>query len=157
MRKESNYIIYRNRPLTVVVAVFLIFSIVSCKNNTNEKAQEKTTDSIISIIENPGQLNKILEISKERLLMLEFYADWCAPCKELAPILEKIAKEKSELVSIYKVDIDRHRQLSNSFRVTGIPHVAFIRNKENVFSLTGLYPKAMYLKVIEKFAKPAAS
>jgi thioredoxin len=155
MKKGSKYIIYRNRSFMVIVAVFLIFSMVSCKNNTNEKA--KTNNSIITSIDNVEQLNKVVEISNERLLILEFYADWCPPCKELTPILEKIAKEKRATVAIYKIDIDRHRELSNSFRVAGIPHVTFVKNKENVFSLTGLYPKTMYLKVIEQYAEPDKS
>jgi thioredoxin 1 len=157
MKKVSKHIIYPNRPLAVIVAVFLLFSVVSCKNNTNEKAQTPKNNSIITSIDDVGQLNKIVEISNKRLLILEFYADWCPPCKDLAPILEKIAKEKSDTVAIYKIDIDRHRELSNSFRVTGIPHVAFVKNKENIFSLTGLYPKTMYLKVIEQYAKPTES
>jgi len=157
MKKGSKYSIYRNRPFAIIVAFFLLSGIVSCKNNTNEKTPAQTNNSIITSIDNLEQLNKIVEISNERLLILEFYADWCPPCKELAPILEKIAKEKSATVAIYKIDIDRHRELSNSFRVTGIPHVAFVKNKENVFSLTGLYPKTMYLKVIEQYTKPAES
>ena len=157
MIKGSKYSIYRNRPFAVIVAVFLISSIVSCKNNTNEKVQAQTNKSMITNIENVEHLNKVIEISNERLLILEFYADWCPPCKELAPILEKIAKEKSETVSIYKIDVDRHRELMNSFRVTGIPYVSFVKNKENVFSLTGLYPKTMYLKVIEQYTQPDKS
>jgi len=157
MKKGSKYIIYRNLSLAVVVAVFFLFSIVSCKNNTNEKAQAQTNNSIITSIDNVEQLNKIVEISNERLLIIEFYADWCPPCKELTPILEKIAKEKSATVAIYKIDIERHRELLNSFRITGIPHVTFVKNKENVFSLTGLYPKTMYLKVIEQYTRPAES
>jgi len=157
MIKGSKYSIYRNRPFAVIVAVFLIFGVVSCKNNTNEKVQAQTNKSMITSIENVEHLNKVIEISNERLLMLEFYADWCPPCKDLAPILEKIAKEKSSTVSIYKIDVDRHRELMDSFRVTGIPHVSFVKNKENVFSLTGLYPKTMYLKVIEQYTQPDKS
>lgn len=157
MKKGLNYLIYRNRSFAVVVAVFLFISVVSCKNNTNENAQAQTNNSIITSIDNVEQFNKIIETSNERLLILEFYADWCPPCKELAPILEKIAKEKSATVSIYKIDTDRHRELMNSFRVNGIPHVSFIKNKENVFSLTGLYPKTMYLKVIEKYTNSVES
>jgi len=157
MKKESKYTIYRNRPFAVIVAVFLLFSIVSCKNNTNEKKQAQTNNSNITSIDNVEQFNKILDTSYERLLILEFYADWCPPCKELAPILEEIAQEKSATVSIYKIDVDRHRELMNSFRVTGIPYVSFIKNKENVFSLTGLYPKTMYLKAIEQYTKSAES
>ena len=157
MKKETKSKTYRNHPLVVVVAVFIAITVVSCKNNTNDKAQAKTQNSIVTSIDNVEQLHKIMEISNERLLIIEFYADWCPPCKELAPILEKIAKEKSDTVAIYKIDIDRHRELSNPFRVAGIPHVSFVKNKENVFALTGLYPKTMYLKVIEQFTRPAES
>jgi thioredoxin len=157
MKKGSKYSIYRNRPFAIIVAVFLLSSIVSCKNNTNEKVQAQTKDSVITSIDNVAHFNKVMEISNERLLMLEFYADWCPPCKDLAPILEKIAKEKSATVSIYKIDVDRHRELMDSFRVTGIPHVSFVKNKENVFSLTGLYPRTMYLKVIEQYTQPDKS
>jgi putative thioredoxin len=157
MKKGPKYILCRNRPFAIIVAVFLFITVVSCKNNTNENTQAQTNNSVITSIDNVEQFNKIMEISNERLLILEFYADWCPPCKELAPILEKIAEEKSATVAIYKIDTDRHSELMNSFRVTGIPHVAFVKNKENVFSLTGLYPKTMYLNVIEKYTKPTES
>jgi len=157
MKKGSKYIIWTNRPFAIIVAVFLFITVVSCKNNTNDKKQVQANTPIITSIDNVEQFNKIMEISNERLLILEFYADWCPPCKELAPILEKIAKEKSETVAIYKIDTDRHRELMNSFQIAGIPYVSFFKNKENVFSLTGLYPKSMYLKVIEKYTNPTES
>ena len=85
-------------------------------------------------------------------MIFDFYTDWCPPCKELEPILEKIAKEKSEMVTVYKINIDRNRALANSFRVGGIPHVVFLKNKKTVLALTGLYPKNMYLKAAERFS-----
>jgi thioredoxin 1 len=156
MKENFKYNILQIRFCTLVIIIF--FScVISCKNDASSQTQPPVNDAVIRSIDNVGQLNKIVEISNERLLILEFYADWCPPCKDLAPILEKIAKEKSDTVAIYKIDIDRHHELSNSFRVTGIPHVAFVKNKENIFSLTGLYPKTMYLKVIEQYTKPAES
>ncbi|MEJ2655890.1 MAG: thioredoxin family protein [Desulfobacterales bacterium] len=157
MGKSSGHSILRIRPHAAAIVIFLLLSMVSCKNDTNRQTQSSVENSVISSIENTDQFNKIIEISKERLLLLDFYADWCPPCKELAPILEKIAKEKSATVTIYRINIDRNRELSNSFRITGIPHVAFFKNKENVFSLTGLYPKNMYLKVIEQYAETGTS
>jgi thioredoxin len=157
MKKKSGHNMFHIRLLVAVFTSFFFLGIVSCKNDTSKQAQAPVGKSIINSIEDANQFNKILETSKERLLLLDFYADWCPPCKELAPILEKIAKEKSAFVTIYKINIDRNRELSNSFRITGIPHVAFFKNKENVFSLTGLYPKDMYLKVIEKFAETGTS
>ena len=136
-----------------VVTVFSFLVMVSCGNNTDNQPQ----DSVIGSINSLEQFNKIMETSKERLLILDFYADWCPPCKELFPVLEKIGKENSNIVTIYKINIDRHSELANSFRVTGIPHVAFVKNKENVLSLTGLYPKKMYLKVIQQYSENGTS
>jgi thioredoxin len=157
MNKRSGYNIFHIRPLVAVFTTFFLLGLVSCKNDTSKQAQARVDKSVINSIEDANQFNQILEKSKERLLLLDFYADWCPPCKELAPILEKIAKEKSATVTIYKINVDRNRELSDSFRITGIPHVAFFKNKENVFSLTGLYPKNMYLKAIEKFSESGAS
>ena len=157
MNKRSGHGIFHIRPLVAVLLIIFSMGLISCKNDTSDQSQPPVKKSVINSIEDANQLNKILEKSKERLLLLDFYADWCPPCKELAPILEKIAKEKSATVTIYKINIDRNRELSDSFRITGIPHVAFFKNKENVFSLTGLYPKNMYLKVIEKFSETGTS
>jgi len=140
-------------PFCIFVLTIFCFCVASCKNDASSQTQPSVNNAAIRSIENVEQFNKIIETSEDRLLILDFYADWCLPCKELEPILEKIANEESDTVSIYKIDIERNRELSNSFRITGVPYVAFVKNKENVFSLTGLYPKNMYLKVIERYTK----
>jgi len=140
-----------------VVTVFFFWVMVSCGNNTGNQPQDSAKDSVIGSIKSLEQFNNIMETSKERLLVLDFYADWCPPCKELFPVLEKIGKENPDIVAIYKINIDRHSELASSFRVTGIPHVAFVKNKENVLSLTGLYPKNMYLKVIQQYSENGTS
>lgn len=136
----------------VFVWFLLPILLVSCDSNSSRKTQAPDAKPVILTIENKVQFEQIIENSGERLLLVEFYADWCPPCKELAPILEQIAKENKDHVSIYKINTDENHELSNTFRVTGIPHVVFIKNKENVFSLSGLYPKNMYLKVISRFS-----
>ena len=139
-----------------LIAITLAFSgIASCSDDTSKKPHVMAADSVIGSIDSMEQLNKIIEKSGERLLIFDFYADWCPPCKELEPILEKIAKEKSEMVTVYKINIDRNKALANSFRVGGIPHVVFLKNKKTVLALTGLYPKNMYLKAVERFSADA--
>ena len=140
----------------LVITALLFFAITSCQNNTDKQARASGTNSVIANIDSVEQFNKITATAEDRLLILDFYADWCPPCKELEPILEKIAKENRASVTVYKVNIDRNRELVHSFRVGGIPHVAFVKNKENVLSLTGVYPKNMYLKAVERFSATAA-
>ena len=136
-----------------LIATILAFSgITSCGDDTSKKTHVMAADSVIGSIDSMEQLNKIIEKSGERLLIFDFYADWCPPCKELEPILEKIAKEKSDMVTVYKINIDRNRALANSFRVGGIPHVVLFKNKKTVLAMTGLYTKNMYLKAAERFS-----
>jgi thioredoxin-like negative regulator of GroEL len=139
--------------LAILVISSLLFCITSsCKNNTSKQAQAAITDSVISAIDNVEQYNKIMETSGERLLMFYFYADWCRPCKEFAPVLENIAKENIDSVTVYKINMDKNKDLAYIFRARGIPHVAYVKNKEILLSLTGLYPKNVYLKAIKRFS-----
>lgn len=133
----------------------MIFGIASCGDDTGNKSHAPLADSVIRYIDSMEQLNKIIQTSGERLLIFDFYADWCPPCKEIEPVLEKIAKEKSDMVTVYKINIDRNRALANSFRVGGIPHVVLFKNKKTVLTLSGLYPKNMYVKLVERFSAAA--
>lgn len=153
MRKNTQNPIRLIGLCTLVFTLFVFLGIASCGNNADNPSHASAGDSIIVKINNVDQFNKIIETSGDNLLLIEFYADWCPPCKQLAPVLEKIAKEKRELVIIYKINIDRNRDLANSFHVTGIPHVTFVKNKKTLLSLTGLYPKKMYLKAIDRFSE----
>jgi len=140
------------RLFSRVVIIIIIFGIASCGEDTGTKTRDPLAGSGIRYIDSMEQFNKIIQTSGEHLLMFDFYADWCPPCKEIEPVLEKIAKEKSEMVTVYKINIDRNRALADSFRVSGIPHVVFFKKKETVLTLNGVYPKNMYLKLVERFS-----
>ncbi len=135
-----------------VFIILLFFELASCGDDIGKNTRDPLDDSVISSIDSMEQLNKIIETSGNRLLIFDFYADWCPPCKELDPILEKIAKEKSSTVTVYKINIDHNKGLANSFRVVGIPHVILFKNKKTVLALNGLYPKNMYLQIVERFS-----
>ena len=139
--------------LAILVIASLLFCITSsCKNNTSKQAQASVADSVISVIDNVEQFDKIIETSGKHLLMFYFYADWCRPCKIFGPILEEIAKENIDSVTVYKIDSDKNKDLAKMFRARGVPHVAFVKKKQILLSLTGVYPKDMYLKTIKRFS-----
>ncbi len=130
---------------------------VSCEKKSETNTKKSEAGSVITSVKSNEEFKKIISTSENRLLLFDFYADWCPPCKQLGPILEKIARENRDAVSVYKVNIDQHKDISSSFRITGIPHVIFIKNSEKILSLTGLYPKKMYLKAIDKFSATTAT
>ncbi len=139
----------RDHKYRLFLLVLVLFAAaVACDTNANRTARP----AAITTIENKEQLEQIIATSGDRLLVLEFYADWCAPCKELAPILDEIAKENRDVLDLYKINTDKSGGLARAFRVTGIPHVVFFKNQESILSLSGLYPKQMYVKVIGRLA-----
>ncbi|MBN2415333.1 thioredoxin [bacterium] len=88
----------------------------------------------------------------DTLVMVDLYADWCAPCRALAPVLEEVAKEKNNRVLVFKVNVDDNRPLAQRYQVRSIPYVVFIKNGEMVQSLLGLRPKSAYIEVIDSLA-----
>lgn len=70
--------------------------------------------------------------------LVDFYADWCGPCRMLTPVLEKVAKELSGSASVAKLDIDHAQNVASSFRVTSVPTMILFKNGEEVGRLVGL-------------------
>lgn len=88
------------------------------------------------------------EIS-EGLLLVDFWAPWCAPCRMLGPILEEIDEEFND-VTIGKLNVDENPQTAQEFQIMSIPLVILFKDGKAVESLLGLRPKQAYLDAIER-------
>ncbi len=88
------------------------------------------------------------EIS-EGLVLVDFWAPWCAPCRMLGPILEEIDKELDD-VTIGKLNVDENPQTAQEFQVMSIPLIILFKDGEAVENMIGLRPKEAYLDAIEK-------
>ncbi|MBD3422314.1 MAG: thioredoxin [Chitinivibrionales bacterium] len=97
------------------------------------------------------QFEQILDGSKDSLLVIDFYADWCAPCKMLDPIMKEIAQEYNDRAKFYKVNIDYNRKLAAEFGASSIPLIVFVKNKEAVHGLMGVQPYRAYAEAIVKY------
>lgn len=82
--------------------------------------------------------------------VIDFYADWCKPCKMVAPIMDDLANEYEGKVKIYKVDVDKEKQLAAVFQVRSIPAVLFSPVKGRPMMQAGALPKDQYVKIIEE-------
>lgn len=82
--------------------------------------------------------------------IIDFYADWCGPCKMVAPVLEELAKEYDEKLIIYKVDTEKEQELSAVFGIRSIPTFLFIPVEGQPMLQPGAFPKNTFKQIIEE-------
>ena len=82
-------------------------------------------------------------------VVVDFWAEWCGPCKMIAPLLDEIATEKAGTVKIGKVDIDKNQSLSFKYNVRAIPTLLFFKNGQVVDQVTGMTSKKDLLGRVE--------
>jgi thioredoxin 1 len=83
------------------------------------------------------------------LLMVDFWAEWCAPCRAIAPTLDELARESAGRVSLAKVNIDEHPALAARYGIRSIPTILFIKSGEVVDQVIGAVPKAQIKKKLD--------
>lgn len=84
-----------------------------------------------------------------RPAVIDFYADWCGPCKMLSPLLEELAGEYDGKIDIYKVDTEQERELSSVFGIRSIPSILFIPREGQPIMQAGLLPKNVLQDIID--------
>lgn len=94
--------------------------------------------------------NNFEEIKKnKRLVLIDFYANWCGPCKMLSPIIDQIADEREDVV-VAKVDVDKEVELAEKFGVFSIPTLVILKEGEVVHQSAGARPKAQILALLDR-------
>ena len=89
-------------------------------------------------------------VAAEGVMMVDFWAEWCAPCRMIAPILEEIAKEYEGKLLVAKLDVDENPKTAMRYRVMSIPTVILFKDGQPVEVLVGAQPKRNYQAKIEK-------
>jgi thioredoxin len=82
--------------------------------------------------------------------VIDFYADWCGPCRRVAPIMEKLATEYDGKLLVYKINVDQEKDLASAFQVKSIPMVLFIPMEGQPMMQVGAMQEAEYKKVVEE-------
>lgn len=169
----------RNLILIIVFSIGIITTSFSCNRKTKAEQNSADTNSVVtenveskSDGNNSGgevyilttkefkekifnyEINKDWKFLGTAPVVIDFYADWCKPCKLVAPIMDELAKSYGENVIFYKVNVDIEQELSSVFGVSSIPSILFIPGdgSQPQFA-TGAMAKDEYIKIIAEVLK----
>jgi len=135
----------------IFLAGFTILTLSSVAQDNSIKPEQLTTETfkqkVYNYVNNPEEW-----VYEGKLpCIVDFYADWCKPCKLIAPIMEELANEYKGKITIYKVNTDQQRELSSLFGIRSIPSVLFVPIDGKPQMSTGALPKETFKQVIDDF------
>lgn len=166
------------RRISLIALLLSGLMIISCSSTNGKKAESTGFDE--PVVENKptnmsvipeGEDGKVVHLTKETFLkkvwnyeknpnqwvyegdrpcMIDFYADWCKPCKIVAPIMDELAAEYKDRIYVYKIDTEVERELAQVFNVTSIPRVLFVPRTGQPQMSVGALPKPTFIQAIEE-------
>ncbi|HEX9804561.1 MAG TPA: thioredoxin [Candidatus Dojkabacteria bacterium] len=86
------------------------------------------------------------------LVLVDFWAEWCTPCKILEPVVDEISSELGAKVSVLKMDVDENNETASKYMVMSIPTMKLFKNGEMVENWVGVQPKDVYVEAIQRHA-----
>lgn len=89
-------------------------------------------------------------LAEGKLMMVDFWAEWCGPCQMLGPVIESLAEKYEGRAVIGKVNTDEEPDLAMSFQISGIPTVIFFKDGKEIDRLVGVMPPDAFIQVLEK-------
>lgn len=153
----------------LLASLITIAFLTSCGSSDNGKKEEKpqnvtvteskVEESFVKVLDYKNFIKNVWDLEQnsdefvfkgERPCVIDFFATWCGPCKRVAPIIEKLAKEYNGKVDFYKVDTDLNQKLAMILQIRNIPTVFFMKDGAQPQKTVGAQDEAYYRSIIEK-------
>lgn len=90
-------------------------------------------------------------IQSDKPVLVDFFAEWCGPCKMMAPVLKEVKATIGDNATIIKVDVEKSPQAANEYQVHGVPTFILFKNGKPLWRNSGVIPKAKLIEVIKNF------
>ena len=98
----------------------------------------------------PGSFDVLLK-THDKPILVDFWAEWCGPCKMLSPVLEQLAKEWKGRITVIKINTDQKPEISSRYNISGIPTVIMFKNGKEVLRISGALPLPALKSAFERF------
>lgn len=143
------------RMLTMLAILTASYTLYACQGNTSD-----THDDGVEILEEkeePASVEGIpikdfeKLIAGNKLVMVDFYAVWCGPCKRMAPFVEQVKEEKKDVVTVLSIDAEAQPEISSHYNLEGYPTLIFFKKGQVVANAIGYHDKTQILNLINKF------
>ncbi|MBR4974231.1 MAG: thioredoxin [Bacteroidales bacterium] len=141
------------RKILIIAAVAftaLFASVAEMNASDKGKVKHLTKAEFVKLVYDIDKNTESLDYLGNKPAVVDFYADWCRPCKQLAPVLEELAAEYQDEIVVYKVNTDNDPELAQAFGITSIPTLIFIPLNGSPEMAQGALPKDTLKEVIEK-------
>ena len=150
----------KNLVLLFVLSMVVVSCTGQLRQRTSEEKPKKENEMKTIKLNKADFLVKVVNYEKtpnewnylgDKPAIIDFYADWCGPCRAVAPILEELAEEYGDQIYIYKIDTDKEEELAGLFEIRSIPSLLFIPMTGKPQMAQGALPKSEFKKAIEEF------
>jgi len=152
-----NMTIMKKYSFLLIIMLSLVFSECKADNPADPETKSTAANSVVQLSNESFkkmifnyEINKEWKFEGNRPAIIDFYADWCGPCRQLSPLVEEIAKEYSGKIDVFKVDTEKDRMLAQKLGITGLPTLLFIPAKGKPQITVGVLPKESLVKAINE-------
>ena len=137
----------RINKLTTTILVLAFATFYSCGSGTKAD-NNPSTGNEIKAIETMASFNDI--INGNTPVLVDFYADWCSPCKMMAPIMQQVSKELEGKVKVIKVNVDKNEDAARKYQIRSIPTMILFKNGKAVWQGVGVMQADQIKAIVEK-------
>lgn len=142
------------------LSVMLLSISCTMSAKSGESAATKASEGAVVVLTKAEFLTKVFNYESNstewkyegsKPCIVDFYADWCGPCKQIAPVLKDLAATYKDDIVVYKVDVDKEKELASAFGIQSIPTLLFVPAKGKPQIVNGAMPKEAFVKQIDTF------